>query len=259
VCPEAEHGEHGLAGRAFDFRQRLPGPRQQLVAPARQEFLVQVRARSGLGWRFGEVVGQRLRLPAPAGGRIRDNVGQHPPEDLAETATLRAGPTQVAVQEAVSELLEQFVGRVSVTQCSLQVAPDRAAVAFEETALGSPHVLGRVAVGLAHQRPLRGDQAQALRQGFGVHGLCSWGWGLLKNNARRASACAILAPAKLPYWGERAPSIELYGLWSRAGHRDRSAGCSPKKTSTHCHTRRGRQKKRVKGQESSETNTRLDG
>ncbi len=91
---------------------------------------------------------------------IGDQVEKHALDVIAEPAAPRIDAAQIAVKKAISELLEQVIGRVLVAESAAQVATDSVAVAIQQLLLGRADVRALGVMRQADQRPQGGNPAQ---------------------------------------------------------------------------------------------------
>src|SRR5262249_33737833 len=149
--------------------QRLPGPREQVVAPAGLEGLVGIAGGRLRGW-LRMIGRQQDGFPAFTVVILGDEVEEHTLDKVAEAAALWIGSAEVALQEIAGELLEEFLGGRGIAEESPEVATDGSAVALEDLPLGVAGQFARRLIGAAHQRPEGGDAAEMLVQAFRLHG-----------------------------------------------------------------------------------------
>src|SRR5689334_6408119 len=120
-----------------------------------------------MGYRLG---GSGQRGVAPAAPLvIDDQVAESDLEKIAKTSPARVRPVKVATHETQGELLKHVGSCVGVPKGGSQVTKDRGRVALDELLLSGADRLARALVGLAQDRPARGDLAEVTVDVAGTH------------------------------------------------------------------------------------------
>ena len=169
VRTQPEHGVGRRSARGLGLGQSMPGLRQQLIAPARQEDGVEVRARRCLVGRLGVLGVQRPGLPLTLLAVIADQMDEGRFHVVAEAAAPRVGVVVVAIEEAEGEFLEQFLRGGRVAERRRQVAADCAAVKLQQPMLRRPGRLVPAVVRQGDDRPEGRDVAESLVRELADH------------------------------------------------------------------------------------------